>query len=73
MADIKLQHNEKLDIENILKDLDQYTPRRKGWTWRKPVKDLKMGPFTYRDASEPLENGVPLPPAKIIPFIKQML
>lgn len=64
MADMKLKHNEKLDIENILKDLDKYEPRRRGWTWRKPAPDLKMGPFTYKDASEPLENGVPLPPAK---------
>jgi D-ornithine 4,5-aminomutase subunit beta len=64
MSEIKLQHNEKLDIENILKDLDKYAPRRKGWTWREPVENLKMGPFTYRDASKPLENSVPLPPAK---------
>lgn len=64
MADMKLKHNEKLDIENILKDLDKYEPRRRGWTWRKPVENLEMGPFTYKDASEPLENGVPLPPAK---------
>lgn len=64
MADMKLKHNEKLDVENILKDLDKYEPRRKGWTWRKPVEDLDMGPFTYKDASEPLENDVPLPPAK---------
>jgi len=59
-----MKHNEKLDIENILKDLDQYEPRRRGWTWRQPVKNLKMGPFTYQDASEPLKNSVPLPPAK---------
>ncbi|MEG0829358.1 MAG: D-ornithine 4,5-aminomutase subunit OraE [Anaerovoracaceae bacterium] len=64
MADMKLQHNEKLDIENILKDLDKYEPRRRGWTWRTPAPGLKMGPFTYKDASEPLENSVPLPPAK---------
>ena len=60
----ELNHNEKLDIENILKDLDKYEPRRKGWVWRKPAPGIKMGPFEYRDASEPLTNGVPLPPAK---------
>ncbi|HUM56276.1 MAG TPA: D-ornithine 4,5-aminomutase subunit OraE [Bacillota bacterium] len=64
MAEIKLKHNEKLDIDNILKDLDKYEPRRSGWTWRKPAPGLKMGPFEYKDASEPLKNGVPLPPAK---------
>ena len=61
---MKLDHNEKLDIEQILQDLDKYEPRRKGWTWRKPAPGLKMGPFEYRDATEPLTNGVPLPPAK---------
>ena len=60
----ELKHNEKLDIENILKDLDKYEPRRKGWTWREHVPRQQMGPFTYLDSSKPLKNGVPLPPAK---------
>ena len=66
MTDMKteLKHNEKLDVENILKDLDQYTPRRKGWTWREHVPRQQMGPFTYLDSSKPLKNSVPLPPAK---------
>ena len=66
MTDMKqeLKHNEKLDVENILKDLDQYTPRRKGWTWREHVSRQQMGPFTYLDSSKPLKNSVPLPPAK---------
>lgn len=59
-----LKHNEKLDVENILKDLDKYEPRRRGWTWRVPAPNLKMGPFEYHDASVPMKNGVPLPPAK---------
>lgn len=62
--DFQLKHNEKLDIENILKDLDKYVPRRRGWTWREPAKDLKMGPFTFKDCSLPLQNSVPLPSAK---------
>ena len=60
----ELKHNEKLDIENILKDLDKYEPRRKGWTWREHVPRQQMGPFTYLDSSKPLKNSVPLPPAK---------
>lgn len=60
----ELKHNEKLDIENILKDLDKYEPRRKGWTWREHVPRQQMGPFIYLDSSKPLKNGVPLPPAK---------
>lgn len=64
MADFKLEPNEKLDVREILKDLDKYEPRRRGWAWRKPAPGLKMGPFEYRDCSEPLKNGVGLPPAK---------
>lgn len=30
MADYKLEPNEKLDIREILKDLDKYEPRRRG-------------------------------------------
>ncbi len=29
-----LKPNEKLNIEYILKDLDKYRPRRRGWIWR---------------------------------------
>ncbi|MDO4746000.1 MAG: D-ornithine 4,5-aminomutase subunit OraE [Bacillota bacterium] len=64
MADYKLEPNEKLDVREILKDLDKYEPRRRGWTWRKPAPGLKMGPFEYKDCSQPLKNSVGLPPAK---------
>ena len=56
--------NEKLDVVELLKDLDKYEPRRRGWTWRKPAPNLQLGPFEYKDASESLKNNVPLPPAK---------
>ncbi|MDO4720078.1 MAG: D-ornithine 4,5-aminomutase subunit OraE [Peptostreptococcaceae bacterium] len=62
--DFQLKHNEKLDIENILKDLDKYVPKRRGWTWREPAEGLQMGPFVYKDCSAPLGNSVPLPSAK---------
>jgi len=58
MSDMKLQHNEKLDIDNILEDLDKYRPKRRGWTWRTPEPKLHMGPFEYQDATKPLENGI---------------
>lgn len=64
MSEMKLKHNEKLDVENILKDLDQYRPKRRGWTWRKPVPNLSMGPFEYHDATEPLKNGIGVPSSK---------
>ena len=40
MAQDKLNKNVKIDVEEILKDLDQYEPRRKGWTWRKDRKSV---------------------------------
>jgi len=36
---MKLQPNEKINIEEILKDLENYSPKRKGWTWRKKLPD----------------------------------
>ena len=64
MSDFKLEPNEKLDVRNIIKDLDKYEPRRRGWHWREPAPGLKMGPFEYKDCSKPLKNSVGLPPAK---------
>ena len=60
----ELKSNEKLDIENILKDLESYRPKRRGWTWRESDQGEQLGPFTYLDASKPLTNSVPLPSAK---------
>jgi D-ornithine 4,5-aminomutase subunit beta len=55
-----LVKNEKIDVREILKNLESYRPKRRGWTWRKSVPDLKMGNFTYKDASAPLARGVGL-------------
>ena len=63
MSDYKLDPNKPIDVAEILKDLEHYHPRRRGWTWRKPVPDLHMGPFEYQDCTEPLKRSVPLPPA----------
>lgn len=62
----ELKRNEKLDVVNILKDLDKYEPRRRGWSWREKAEDQHMGPFEYREISKPLKNSVPLPPAKFM-------
>ena len=61
---MKLQKNEKLNVEEILKDLESYTPKRRGWHWREPVKDLTMGQFTYKEMSRPLTQSESLPSAK---------
>lgn len=63
MSQYHLQPDQKLDVAAILEDLANYRPRRRGWTWREPVPNLKMGPFTYHDCSRPLKESVPLPPA----------
>ncbi len=60
---MKLSPDEKLDIREILKDLDRYRPRRKGWTWRTPVENQQIGPFVYKDTSASLEQSMPLPAA----------
>ncbi len=57
---MKLSPDKKLDVREVLKDLDRYRPRRKGWGWRKRVPGHRIGPFEYKDASENLHNSVPL-------------
>ncbi|MFO7881875.1 MAG: D-ornithine 4,5-aminomutase subunit OraE [Kosmotogaceae bacterium] len=61
---MQLPENKKLNIDEILKDLDHYRPRRKGWTWRKCLpKGTKVGNFIYDQISEPMEKSIPLPAA----------
>lgn len=60
----KLQPNVKLDVENILKDLEHYRPKRRGWTWRESTEGEQLGPFVFLDQSKSLTNSIPLPSAK---------
>jgi D-ornithine 4,5-aminomutase subunit beta len=61
----RLSPNDKLDVETILDSLESYRPPRSGWAWRSvPSDGVDMGPFHYRDMSEPLQNSIPLPAAK---------
>jgi D-ornithine 4,5-aminomutase subunit beta len=57
---MKLLPDEPLDVREVLRDLEQYSPRRKGWTWRQRLPEHALGPFVYRDASEDLAHSVPL-------------
>jgi len=59
-----LDPNRKLDLEELLRDLEHYRPRRKGWTWRRRLPLQILGPFDYRQTSEGLERSVPLPAAR---------
>ncbi len=49
---------EKMDIREILSDLESYRPKRRGWTWRKKVEKLEMGGHVYNDCSEPLKTAL---------------
>lgn len=58
-----LDRNEKLNIEEILKDLENYEPKRRGWHWREDYNE-KVGEFEYNEISKPLKNSQPLPAAR---------
>lgn len=60
-----LKPNEKLDIRYILKDLENYKPKRKGWVWR-DAGPQKIGPFTYQQASPSIKNYIPLMGARSV-------
>ncbi|OWZ83137.1 D-ornithine 4,5-aminomutase subunit OraE [Natranaerobius trueperi] len=64
MSNNHFSPEEKLDVEDILKDLNKYRPRRKGWTWRKQQGPIQIGPFEYKQVSESLKNSEPLPAAR---------
>jgi D-ornithine 4,5-aminomutase subunit beta len=51
-----LDPSKKLDIKKLLKGLEKYRPRRRGWTWRAPG-GKQLGPFSYEQCSEPLKAG----------------
>jgi D-ornithine 4,5-aminomutase subunit beta len=57
---MKLSPDRKLDLREVLADLDRYRPKRKGWTWRAPIADQRIGPFVYRETSASLAHSVPL-------------
>ena len=59
---MKLKPNEKIDVKAILKDLEYYHPKRRGWVWREK-KDIKIGDYSYKECSDSLKNYVALPAA----------
>lgn len=58
-----LEQSKKIDIEEILKDLDKYEPKRRGWHWREDYKE-KVGEFEYKEITKPLSKSQPLPAAR---------
>jgi D-ornithine 4,5-aminomutase subunit beta len=57
---MKLSPEQKLDVREVLKDLERYRPKRKGWTWRRQLEDHRLGPFVYKNVSADLKRSVPL-------------
>jgi len=58
-----LEPNKKLDIGALLDGIEDYRPRRLGWTWRKKIQDQKLYEFCYRETSASLKQSIPLPAA----------
>jgi D-ornithine 4,5-aminomutase subunit beta len=66
----KLDPNKKIDVEEVLKDLDTYRPARRGWTWRDiPPEGYSVHKFQYKDMANPLKRSVPLPASKYFDHI----
>ena len=61
---MKLKPNEKLNIRELMKDIENYRPKRRGWVWRKHEPKLNLNGYDYTELSTPLQNSVPLPAAK---------
>ena len=62
---MKLEPNKKLNIRELLKDLDKYSPKRRGWHWRENrCAPRQIGDFEFVETSEPLANSIPLPGAR---------
>jgi D-ornithine 4,5-aminomutase subunit beta len=66
---MKLDPDKPLDLQEVLRDLEHYRPRRQGWTWRTPLKDQHIGPFIYKDTSKNLLRSIPLQAAEYFQHI----
>ncbi len=62
---MELEVNKKLDIREILKDLDKYEPKRRGWHWRENRGGNRViGDFEFHETSDSLKNSIPIPGAR---------
>jgi len=59
-----MKPTDQMNLHKILENLESYVPRRNGWTWRVPEKDIKIGNYEYSDLSTPLKNSIGLPASK---------
>ena len=66
---MELNENKKIDVEEVLKDLEHYKPKRKGWHWREEQGEMRYGEFEYKQVSKPLKKSCPLPASKSFDYI----
>ncbi|MDF2889742.1 MAG: cobalamin B12-binding domain protein [Clostridia bacterium] len=67
---MSLDINKKIDINELLQDLDKYEPKRRGWHWREGRNENRIvGDFEYHEASEGLKNYIPLPGSRGFHYI----
>ena len=57
MSEYKLEMDQPIDVEEILQDLENYHPRRRGWTWREKAEVQEAGPFHYHEISKPMAGS----------------
>lgn len=57
MSEYKLEMDQPIDVEEILRDLEHYHPRRRGWTWREKAEVQEAGPFHYHEISKPMAGS----------------
>lgn len=67
---MKMDPDKKIDIKELLQDLESYRPRRRGWHWREGRNEKRqIGDFEYLESSESLKNYVPLPGSRGFGYI----
>jgi len=67
---MSLDINKKIDINELLQDLDKYEPKRRGWHWREGQNQNRVvGDFEYHETSEGLKNYIPLPGSRGFHYI----
>nr|WP_321501029.1 D-ornithine 4,5-aminomutase subunit OraE [uncultured Dethiosulfovibrio sp.] len=67
---MNLEPNKRLDVKELLEDLENYRPKRRGWHWRDGRDKVhKIGDFEFHEASDSLKNSVPLPGSRGFGYI----
>ena len=67
---MKLSYDKKIDIKEILNDLENYVPNIRKWHWReKRNEPRKIGDFEYHETSESLDNYIALPGSRGFNYI----